>query len=961
MRWNRDHSSGEALMAEIVALRTRVAKLLAILLWGHLPVVLVVGVLVHHSLAAPLLAAFVLALVYHLSWWRWGIGPTTRYVSAIALMGEPALLVYMLAGNPWQIDMHMYFFAALALLIAWCDWRTIAIASVAVLLHHLTLDLLLPLAVFPDQADIARVIFHAGVVALEGTVLIWLSNRLIASFRRVEQMSEQIQQHNDSLEETVALRTREAQAASVAKSLFLANMSHEIRTPMNAILGFSHLTLRTELTAKQRDYLLKIRSASSSLLSLINDILDFSKIEAGKLVLERTPFSLRASLESVRGLLAVRALEKGLDLRVEIPADAPDSFVGDPLRLNQIITNLIGNAIKFTATGEILLSVRVLSADNEAVLLEFTVRDGGIGMSEAQLAQLFTAFTQADASMTRRFGGTGLGLTIAKQLVELMGGKISVTSAPGLGSSFNFTAGFSIGAEADLPVRLTADRLKHLRVLVADDNAASREIIQEIFATFAIQVDLAASGSEALSLLRAAGQDRPYDLAMLDWRMPGLDGIETARRLRDDPDIPRTPMVLMVSAYSREEATQEAAAAGVSAFLVKPLDREVLLDTLSGMFSVDGPLLARAQSSVSIPMVPAALRGLNVLLAEDNEINREVAVEILTDAGLVIDTAENGLIACAMVEGSPDRYAAVLMDIQMPEMDGIEATRRLRKRFAAEDLPIIAMTAHAYEKDRQNCLEAGMNDHSAKPVEPAMLIETLTRWMKPKVLGIPPTSAPMPLPDLMIDDLPSALPPFDLTAALSRLNGKRKLLRKLIIDFGRKYHDAVPRLRDLAAAAEWGEARRLAHTIKGVAGALEIKGVTDIARQLEDAIAELQLDLVPALLGDFANALDPALAAARKLEGNRDTSLVAPALLRAATLDYSAVDPLLAELRQLLQRRSLRARKVFDDLQERLGDGPERNRLQPIRSALSELDFSTAIAELEGLTAPAPSIREASR
>jgi two-component system, sensor histidine kinase and response regulator len=224
--------------------------------------------------------------------------------------------------------------------------------------------------------------------------------------------------------------------------------------------------------------------------------------------------------------------------------------------------------------------------------------------------------------------------------------------------------------------------------------------------------------------------------------MPGLDGIETARRLRDDPDIPRTPMVLMVSAYSREEATQEAAAAGVSAFLVKPLDREVLLDTLSGMFSADGPLSARAQSSVSIPMVPAALRGLIILLAEDNEINREVAVEILTDAGLTVDTAENGLIACAMVEASPDRYAAVLMDVQMPEMDGIEATRRLRERFAAENLPIIAMTAHAYEKDRQNCLEAGMNDHSAKPVEPAMLIETLTRWMTRKVLGVPSTAAP---------------------------------------------------------------------------------------------------------------------------------------------------------------------------------------------------------------------------
>ncbi|MFC7552345.1 response regulator [Pseudoroseomonas wenyumeiae] len=936
-------------MVELEKLRVGFARFLVLFLWAHVPLVVLVAQGVGRPPVAPALFAGALAGALHLTWLRHGAAPPTRYISAVALMAQPALLLYLLSGHPWQMDMHMYFFAGLALLIGWCDWRVVVVAAGAVALHHLTFNLLLPAAIFPGDAGLERVYLHAGIVVLQTAVLVWLSNTLASSFSHIGAMRDEILLSNEMLERRVEERTQEARAASVAKSLFLANMSHEIRTPMNAILGFSHLALRTDLTPKQRDYLLKIKSASSALLGLINDILDFSKIEAGKLSLERTPFNLRASLESVSSIAAVRALEKGVALRFDIAPDLPATLIGDLLRFNQVLLNLVSNGIKFTEQGEVVVALRVIDRRGADMTIEVLVRDTGIGMSAEQQAKLFQSFSQADSSTTRRFGGTGLGLAISRQLVELMGGHIEVASQPGQGSTFRFTIRMAAGEENTLPAFLPPEDLKRLRVLIVDDDAGSQEILREIFATWAIRADCASSAEQAFRMLeQAAARGSIYDLVLMDWKMPGTDGMEAARQIQRRAGQGPVPTVMMVSAYGREEAMLEAEAAGTSAFLVKPVEADMLLDTISSIF-IDGRLpAARAQpasAQEALPRVAPEFRGARVLLAEDNEINCEVAVEILTDAGLVVEIARNGRAACDILLSEGARFDAVLMDVQMPEMDGIEATTRIRQHIPADRLPIIAMTAHAYEQERQRCFAAGMNDHVTKPVDPAWLVATLNRWLKP--VSSPAAAAPVPqAAALPVTDLPEVLPPFDLSRALVRVNGKRALLRKLIIDFGRNFADAAATLRQQAEDGALDDARRTAHTLKGVAASLEAGEVAAAASALEDALARHDSSGLVALLSRLEAALYPALAASRSLVVEAPPA--APAA--PARLDYSAVLPALADLREQLQRRSLRARRTLETMEATLGDTPEAAGLRPVAAAMAALDFTGAAALLDELT-----------
>jgi len=930
---------------ELDSLRARFGRFLVFLLWFHVPALSIVAWLTGHSIAGAATAGAVLAGAYHLTWRHCGIAARTRYISAVALVGEPALLLYLMRGNPWQMDMHMYFFAMLALTIAWFDRRAVLVAATATALHHLLLLYLLPYAVFPAEGNLARVLLHAVIVAFQTAVLVWLSDMVVESFERIGRMGTEIVAKNEALEE----RTREAEEASRAKSMFLANMSHEIRTPMNAILGFCHLFQRTELDPKQHDYIMKINGAGVSLLRLINDILDFSKNEAGKLKLEKHGFNLRASITSQIELVEGDAAAKGVRVQSRIDDAIPQMLVGDELRFNQVVLNLLSNAIKFTEAGHVTIIVGLLARTSDSATIELSVQDSGIGMTAEQQAGLFRSFTQADSSTTRRFGGTGLGLAISRQIVELMGGDIRVESELGTGSTFTFTATMPVESDRKAGALILSPTLRGLRILAADDNAAARQIIEEIFHTWAMPVDLVASGAEAISAVEAAVKEgKPYDLMLLDWKMPGMDGMDTIRTLRANPLLPRLPVTLMVTAYGTDEFMAEVGRAEVAAFLSKPVEPQALFDTISDLFSNADPIRPEpADISIAPPMVAPSMRGLRVLLVEDNEINREIATELLSDAGLQIDTAENGKIACDRVAKHGAGYAAILMDVQMPEMDGIEAAEIIRRQYTPDRLPIIAMTAHAYEEERQRCFAAGMNDHIAKPVDPLVLVRTLDRWLRPErgMTAVTPAPANLPLPPETA--LPTELPPFGLNAALGRVNGKAGLLRKLIIDFGKGYADVAQDLSDMISAGATLEARRLAHTLKGVAGSLELPGVQAMAADVERLIAAGDIENISDKIEALGAEIEPAIAAARRLAPDMASAPTDRDRVTGTEIEIAAARLM---LREQLLRRSLKARSSFDTFAAAIGLPRKASDSHPLRQALDRLDYDRALAVLDAGT-----------
>ncbi len=708
-----------------------------------------------------------------------------------------------------------------------------------------------------------------------------------------------------------------AEAANEAKTLFLATMSHEIRTPMNAVINMTQLTLDTELTARQRQYISAVSISARSLLALINDILDFSKIEAGKMELESRTFSLHRLLDEVTESFRGRVLEKGIEFIVFPDADIPDEIIGDSLRVRQILLNLIGNAFKFTEAGEILLRVkRVGFTEGEGeepgrLTLEFFVKDSGIGIEKEKQNRLFSAFSQVDNSTSRKYGGSGLGLAISKRLVEMMNGRIWLESELGRGTAFFFTAEFGCASIETNPMSMPAG-VEDLRVLIIDDLPNSREVLKSLVERFGMRSEVAASGAEGLAMLEQSNiqhkDSQPFDLVLLDWVMPGQDGLGVAAQLAQNPTLAPLP-IIMVSAFISESEEARAAALGVKAFVHKPFTASSLFDAFAGLYG--GPqtaLLHRsALNEASLPDFEE-FRNIPILMAEDNEANQYVALELLHSVGIELDIAENGQEALDKLAQCQD-YACLLMDMQMPTMDGVTATREIRRRWPDLRLPIIALTANAMKSDEESCLSAGMDDFLSKPIDRIELFKTLRKWIDPNTpRRRPEFNAEKPVVEVAPVILPPAqpvipsLPGIDVAKAQSRLGLPWESIMRILHSFAESQPQTLEELRAALQGKNWEPARRHAHSIAGSAGSLSAVELQARAKALELAIKGGTGDL-EALHASMLEEMAVVLASIEQLIPTTATTTPAevPVDTNSSPCDLTAFRLALAELEGQLE------------------------------------------------------------